>query len=371
LNAAGRITSYSTSGLVETWKVGATSQINQDIKVRTLLSSDIRAPGIGELFSALLVSTQTQSYPPGGPSFQVRQLQSANATLQPEQATTVSGGIVLTPHWIENLSMSLDWYSITLHGGIFSPSSSQIINGCANQKIAALCSFVFFGQGAVKADGTRTTEVDGNGVTSPALLNGLTFAANNAGDFNSYFQGPVNANRETVSGLDFQIDYNHPLWDGTMSYHVLGNYTDEKTRTSLGVTVDDAGAISGDAQLSALGSLGFVTPKFHATLAATYDEGPWSFTGQARIIGSARLTNNLTQNQSIYTSIDDNSVPAVIYGDFRASYRWGDHIQLYGAVDNTFDAPPPNIPGIGGGGTSCISYDCIGRNYRIGVRFDQ
>ena len=370
-NAAGRITSYSTSGLVETWKLGATSQINQDIKLRTTLSSDIRAPGIGELFSPILVSTQTQSYPPGGPSFQVRQLQAGNPLLQPEQATTVSGGIVLTPHWIENLSMSFDWYSITLHGGIFSPSSSQILNGCANQHIASLCQFVFFGQGAVKPDGTRTSEIDGNGNDPSGLIHGLTFAANNAGDFNGYYQGPVNANRETVSGLDFQMDYHHDLFAGTMSYHILGNYTDEKTRTSLGVTVDDAGALSGDAQLSALGSLGFVTPKLHTTLSATYDEGPWSFTGQARIIGSARLTNNLTQNQSTYTSIDDNHIPAVIYGDFRASYRWGDHIQLYGAIDNTFDAPPPNIPGIGGGGTSCITYDCIGRNYRIGVRFEE
>jgi hypothetical protein len=35
-----------------------------------------------------------------------------------------------------------------------------------------------------------------------------------------------------------------------------------------------------------------------------------------------------------------------------------------------FDAPPPNIPTIGGGGTSCNIYDCIGRSYRVGVRFD-
>ena len=369
-NAAGRITSYSTSGLVETWKVGATSQLNEDIKLRTTLSSDIRAPGIGELFSPILVSTQTQSYPPGGPNFQVRELQAGNPLLAPEQATTVSGGIVLTPHWIENLSMSFDWYSITLHGGIFSPSSSQLIAGCAVQHLASLCQFDLFGVGAVKADGTRTSEVDGNGNSPAGLIGGLTFAIVNSGDFNSYYQGPVNANRETTSGLDFQIDYRHDLFDGTLSWHILGNYTDEKTRTSLGVTVDDAGAVSGDAQLSTLGSLGFVTPKFHGTVSSTYDEGVWSLTAQARIIGTARLTNNLTQNQNIYTSIDYNGVPAVIYGDFRGSYRFNDHIQMYGAIDNAFDAPPPNLPTIGGGGTSCIIYDCIGRAYRIGVRFD-
>lgn len=369
-NAAGRMTSYSTSGLVETWKVGATSQVNDDVKLRVSLSSDIRAPGVGELFSPILVSTQSGvQYPPqpGNPGYQVRQLQAGNPLLQPEQATTVSGGIVLTPHWIENLSMSFDWYSITLHGGIFSPSEGQLLSGCGVAHNATLCQFVFFGQGPV-VGGLASSELDGNGHSPAALIGPLTFAINNSGDFNSYYQGPINANRETVSGLDFEMDYSHELFDGTMAWHVLGNYTDEKTRTSLGVTVDGAGAVSGDGALNPLS--GFTDPKFHATISDTYTEGSWSLTAQARIIGSAVLTNNLTQNQSTYTSIDDNNVPAVIYGDFRASYRWNDHIQLYGAVDNAFNAPPPNTPGIGGGGTSCITYDCIGRAYRVGVRFD-
>jgi hypothetical protein len=216
--------------------------------------------------------------------------------------------------------------------------------------------------------GLATSELDGNNNSPRGLIGGLTFAFDKPGDFNGYYQGPVNANRETVSGLDFQIDYHHDLFDGTMSYHILGNYTDEKTRTSLGVTVDGAGAVSGDGAFNPLN--GFTAPKFHTTIATTYDEGPWSLTAQARLTGSARLTNNLLQNQTVYTSIDDNSVPAQLYGDFRASYRVGDRIQIYTAIDNAFDAPPPNIPTIGGGGTNCILYDCIGRQYRIGVRFD-
>jgi len=365
LNGAGRLTSYSTSGLVETWKLGLTSQINEDIKVRTTLSSDIRAPGVGELFSPILVSTQTQTYPPGGGQFSVKQLQAGNPLLVPEQATTVSGGIVLTPHWIENLSLSFDWYSITVHGGIFSPNSGQIFSQCAQNKNPLFCQFVFFGSGGV-AGGLQTTETDANGNPGTRLLGGLTFTADQPGAFNAYYQGPVNANRETTSGLDFQIDYFHDLFDGMMSWHILGNYNDEKTRTSLGITVNGAGALSGDGALNPFGS----QPKFHTTISSTYSEGPWSITGQARLIGSAVLTNNLTQNQSVYTSIDNNAIPAVIYGDFRGSYRWNDHIQLYGAIDNLFNAPPPNIPTIGGGGTSCSTYDCIGRSYRVGVRFE-
>jgi iron complex outermembrane receptor protein len=367
-NAAGRITSYSTSGLVETWKLGLTSQVNEDIKVRATFSSDIRAPGIGELFSPILVSTQTQTYPPGGGNFSVKQLQAGNPLLVPEQAFTVSGGIVLTPHWIENLSLSLDWYSITLHGGIFSPTNGQIFSQCAEQHIANFCQFVFFGQGNT-AGGLATSEVDANGNPGNRLLGNLVFTGDSPGAFNAYYQGPVNANRETVSGLDFQVDYNHELLDGTMSWHILGNYTDQKTRTSLGVTVDGAGQVSNDGALNPL--VGFTAPKFRTTVSSTYDFGPWEITAQARIIGHARLTNNLTQSQSAYTSIseEENAVPAVIYGDFRASYRWNDYVQLYGAIDNAFNGPPPNLASINGGGVNCQIYDCIGRAYRVGVRF--
>ena len=50
-NAAGRVTNYSTSGAVETWKLGLTSQVNDDIRLRTSWSFDIRAPDLSELFS--------------------------------------------------------------------------------------------------------------------------------------------------------------------------------------------------------------------------------------------------------------------------------------------------------------------------------
>src|SRR6202012_2398542 len=166
-------------------------------------------------------------------------------------------------------------------------------------------------------------EVDGNGASPPpALLAAYgagTFSADSEGAFNAYLQAPVNANRETTSGLDFQIDYQHELFDGTMNWHVLGNYTDEKTRTSLGVTVDGAGAVSADGGLNPLGSVFLTDPKLRMTVTSTYTEGSWSLTAQTRIIGSAVLSNNITQSQSAFTSIDDNNVPAVFYGDFRGS----------------------------------------------------
>ena len=235
--------------------------------------------------------------------------QPGNPLLVPEQAETVSGGVVLTPHWIENLTMSFDWYSITLHNGIFAPSANQIFTECSSLHLAQFCSLVFFAQGYPgNSNSAVAAEVDGNGLVNSPLLHGVTYSADREGAFNFYLQAPVNGNRETTSGLDFQMDYSHELFDGTMAWHLLGNYTDEKTRTSLGQTVDGAGAVSNDGTLNPL--TGFDEPKLHLVVSSTYQEGPWAFTAQARIIGSAVLTNNLTQLQSTYTSIDDNNVPA-------------------------------------------------------------
>ena len=64
-NMAGRMTSYSTSGLVETWKLGLTSQINDDVRLRFTMSYDIRAPNLGELYNDIVIDLAGQT------SFQV------------------------------------------------------------------------------------------------------------------------------------------------------------------------------------------------------------------------------------------------------------------------------------------------------------
>ena len=362
VNGAGRITSYSTSGMAQTWKVGMTSQVNQDIKLRATLSSDLRAPTVPELFASASIATSTFNYPTGGPLFNAHFAQPGNPSLSPEQSTTVSGGIVLTPHWIEGLSLSLDWYSITLHKGIFSFGRQEIIDGCGLSHIASFCSLVFFAKGWPGNGSTAVaSEVDGNGV-SPGLAAGLpTFSADGEGAFNFLLQAPLNAARETTSGLDFQADYVTDLYGGTLNLHWLGNYNDEQTRTVLGTTFNGAGAF-GTKPGDSFGT----TPKLRTTLSATYSEDPYSFTAQGRLLGSARLSNYWVQG----IDVDNNSVPAVIYGDFRASYELNDRIQLFGAVDNFFDAPPPILAAVSGAGTSNSQvYDYIGRAWRVGVRF--
>jgi iron complex outermembrane receptor protein len=347
-NAAGRITNYSTSGLVETWKMGATSQVNDDVKLRTSWSFDIRAPTLNDLFAqGTQTSVSSLTDPRTGKAVTPFQAAVGNPTLKPETSTTISGGVVLTPHWIPGLSLSADWYSINIKNAITTTLALTEVNQCAGG-VKYFCDQLVY-NGAVLP-----------GTTLPSLSKILV--------------SPVNAAAVTTSGLDFQADYTMPLYDGDLDLKVLGNYMDEQTQTALGIKTDYAGALSDDSVVN----LG--VPKFKMTANATYNWGPWSGTIQERVIGSAHLVNQSTGGIAattvLPTDIDNNSVPAVAYMDLRASYNWDDNIKIYGAIDNLWNAPPPTVPDGPNSSQMVLAtradvYDTIGRMFRIGVRFNQ
>jgi outer membrane receptor protein involved in Fe transport len=128
---------------------------------------------------------------------------------------------------------------------------------------------------------------------------------------------------------------------------------------------DLAGSMGGDSVFTG------GVPKMHLNLSAQYDQGPWSGTIQTRYIGTARINNNWTSG----VQIDNNAVPAVAYMDLRGSYKWNDNVQLYAAVDNVWDTPPPTTVGTnpstnGGSSVNVSVYDTLGRMYHAGVRFN-
>jgi outer membrane receptor protein involved in Fe transport len=158
--------------------------------------------------------------------------------------------------------------------------------------------------------------------------------------------------------------YTTDLWDGVLNLHALANYTDEHTSVNAsGQVTDNAGSMS-----NVTGGSG--QPKFKATLAATYDFGPYSGTVQTRLLSSGRLLNTWTS-----LDVDDNTVPGVAYLDLRGSYNINDNWQAFFAVDNTLDTPPPSAPGPYNSASSYYTpaspgtvYDLFGRMYRVGLR---
>jgi outer membrane receptor protein involved in Fe transport len=342
-NMAGRYTSYSLAGAVQTWKLGLTSQVNDDIKLRTTWSYDIRAPNLGELFGSVPASGGQVDYKTGVNVPAALSNAYFNQALQPEKATTISGGVVLTPHWVQGLTMSFDWYSITVKGIIVAPSTTQTLNFCTGAggfpKITSYCN---------------------NYVYNPALV----IAGSNPNGLFEVLTIPQNNGFLQTSGLDFQADYAFDFLSGNLALHLLGNYNDEETESIFGFTpFDFAGSMGGDSQFGGV-------PKMKFTTAATYSEGGWTATAQARFIGQAKLNNAWTSG----IQIDNNQIPLVTYFDVRSTYKWNDNIQLYGSIDNVFDTPPPTTVGTnastnGLSTTAPGTYDTLGRMYHAGIRF--
>jgi outer membrane receptor protein involved in Fe transport len=152
------------------------------------------------------------------------------------------------------------------------------------------------------------------------------------------------------------------LWGNPLNWHLVGNYTDERTNTVLGIKFDGAGIYGGSGFVNPLS--GLTSPKLRFNISATYDLEPYEITVQSRFIGSARISNTYVTG----VDIDHNWIPPVAYLDLRGSYRWSDRIQLYFAVDNTLNTPP--AIGTGSQGGLGQIYDALGRSFRVGVRFD-
>jgi len=358
-NAAGRYTSYSTSGSVQTWKLGLTGQLSDDLRIRATMSSDIRAPNQQELFSPQGLNTgRVIDRLHGNANPSATFVSGGNPLLIPEQANTISGGVVLTPRFLENLTLSLDWYAISIHnpiriGGF---GTQQTVDLCASSGLAVYCQNVFIATSVSGGFATAMVSANGQPYTGPL------FPADQAGLVNFVRSTALNGQNEFTSGLDFQADYHHELFDGTMSWHLLGNYNDQKTITLLNVTYATIGQLDAFEAITPGSAFG---PKFHTTLAASYGRGPYGFTVQGRYIGSARLVNRWVTG----VDVDNNAVGAVAYTDLRASYQATDNIQLFGVIDNVFDTAPPWVPSTNGGIADLALYDYIGRSFRLGLRF--
>jgi len=351
-NAAGRATDYSTSGGVQTWKLGFIAQLNEDVRLRSVWSVDIRAPTVQDLFAPANVNTGSTNDPKTGLPVSIINNVLGNPTLRPEVARTISGGIVLTPHWIPGFTFSFDWYNLNLTGQIATLAQNFILDTCKANINDPVCSALVF---------------DGPG-----------------GSLHIINRVPININSLRTSGADIAASYATELWDGTLTTSFNATYVDELTITSPTSTPgqvdinDYAGVLGAGAPAQSSGS-----SKWKGVMSGTYKTGPYSFTAHVRWYGSAILNNfwntgNRAPASARWQVSDDVfHVDPTAYLDLRGSYDFNENWQFFAAVDNILDIPPQMKPGTsdgiqsnGGPTHSVTQYDLLGREIRLGVRWN-
>jgi len=169
LDGAIRFSDYSTIGSTVTWNAGGSwTPVSDSFRIRSSFSVAVRAPNIDELFSPTQgaffrpvdpcdvaeINALIDSGDPRGPVRQANCLAdgipptytdpltarfvgetSGNPALTEEEAETFSVGFIFQPQFLEGLSVSVDYWDITIDDAIDAPSGQSIVDGCYDSAV--------------------------------------------------------------------------------------------------------------------------------------------------------------------------------------------------------------------------------------------
>ena len=347
INGAGRVTDYSTSGTVKTWKVGALWKPVRQLMLRANLSRDIRAPNLFELFAGPQSGIGIINNPQTGTNVNATTITSGNPGLKPEIGKTLTIGGVFSP--FRGFSASIDYYKIKVTGMIETLGSQQIVNNCFNAG----------GSGVPECSLIERDPVTG----APTLVH----------------IAPANIAFLKTAGVDFDASYRTRLWGGDFSARLYANYLSKfDTQQYVGAPISHYAGVN----VVISNPAGF--PKWRGNLALDYSHGPFGITVSEQYINHMRLDippgiNIAPAGQPVNVqpvSFVQNHVPAVWYTDLTLRAKaptFGGNSEFFFTVNNLFDKDPPLIPGTIPGvniPTNIAIYDFIGRAFTAGVRFN-
>jgi iron complex outermembrane receptor protein len=347
LDLAYRWSDYTTSGSTETYRIGLDWQAADRLRFRASYNRAVRVPNVGELFLAQGFSlwsgidpcstaspefTQAQCAHTGvsasqygnvsvSPAFQYNAIVGGNPELQPEEADTLTFGVVIDA--TDSMQFSVDYWDIEITNVIDSISADLILRQCGLTGDPAFCSLV-----------TR-------------------------GPYGSLWQGQqgfveatkLNLGGQHWEGIDAAWAWTTDGLGGTWKLDLIGTYMLTKETTPIPSiptsTYDCVGLINIQC---------FPTPEWRHIATASYDSNEWwAVTGRWRFYKDVFFDGgfNLVVNDTI-----DNER----YFDVSAVLRFMDTHDLVVGVNNVFDEEPPMYRAIG-------FWDGLGRYLFANVTF--
>jgi iron complex outermembrane receptor protein len=330
LNVAARYADYDGSGGIWAWKTGIDWEITESVRLRATQSRDIRAANLGERFDRTITDPSYDDPFVGEEHTPIeRTISGGNPNVAPEKSDTTTIGVVIQPQSVSGLSLSFDWFDVSIEDAIDQVGGQLIIDLCYEE--GSYCFLL-----SQDPNTGRVLRVD------------------------NIF---INLVEARVSGVDFEIGYNRQLsGGGSLSMRYFGAYLGEHSFTDqFGVKVDSAGQ-TGNSSL----------PEWQGVLSAVYRKGPFALQLTERYIGSGARDNREIEG----IDIDDNSVDGVFYTNLRFSYELaslGEGTEFFATAENLFDEDPPLAPGnfsffSGASQTNAALFDRLGRRYTVGMR---
>ncbi len=374
LDAAYRAAHYSTVGSVDAYKISGVYGPVSWLKLRTTYSQAIRAPNITEAF---LPSSSTffnitdpcsteniqsnvnyaKNCAAGGlpvgftanTNASITGTTSGNANLDPEHSVSYTGGFVLQPPIIPNLSITLDYYSIKIKDAISNVQAQDVINNCYGSSAGLDSNFcTLLTRGADKnINFVRTTYVNASKLFTDGYEMQLLYHTNVAELTDRW-----SVSRPLTGDLSFDLtaDYvahlrDFPFQNNPSQVHILeGVKSGTESNTNVG------------------------TPQVKALASLTYRQGPVSVTWQTRYLGRGALFVRDATSADHSEGLNIPYAEATFFHNLVGSYRFAgrlDGLEVTAGVNDLFDEQAPfTVLGTG----NDVAYD-LGRFAFVGMKF--
>lgn len=365
LDLAARYADHEIVGGQTTWNAGIQYSPIETVKLRASAATAVRTPNIADLFGGRGETFATVTDPCSGVtasdtsnaainclsipevaarvaadgSFKLTQIEAqstggfigGNEEVKEETADTYSLGVV----WqvTEDLSMTIDYYDITVEDAITTTSRTTVLNRCF--------------------------DVSSNAFDPSCAGNSLRDQNGALVEVNS---GTSNENNIDTSGIDIELAYKLDTDVGTFGANLLWNHLRNYDITGIesGETVEYAGQV--------------FTPDNRANLNLSYGIDDLNFSWRMRYWDrSVDSVDGGNFNYTDFTPLNEyNEFPSVVYHDVSGTYSFSDNTDLTLTVRNLFDKQPPianQSSASGGTGINTVSeaYDVTGQYFQLSL----
>jgi iron complex outermembrane recepter protein len=341
VEAGYRYSSYTEGFNTNTYKIGLNWAPSTDVRFRGSYQRAVRAPNLQELFTekGLILegatdpcstSTSAPANPLSNcartglvqsqwgkvlssPAGQYNGLTGGNPHLQPEISDTTSFGFVLTPTFVPNLSLTVDYFNIRIKDVISSYGYTLQLDGCLNQDISTFCN-------NIHRDAAGTLWA-----SSEAYVNDPT----------------LNLGALSTRGVDVTLNYKYDLDRfGRLTFNFAGTYTAQ--------FITEPGGVLGVQSYNCAGyfgnTCGVPDPKWKHVFTVNYDTPLEGLGFGLRWRYLSHVEQDTASPNPLLTGFVFplwGQIPSFSYFDLTASYTVNKTVSLRVGVNNVLDKDPP------------------------------
>ena len=355
LDLAYRSSDYDLIGKVETNRIGFTYLPNDRIRIRAGINDAERAPTISDLYypanTSLWSGTDycagsSPTYTaeqcartgvtaaqyggvPANPAGQYNSRIGGNPLLKNESSQTTTFGIVVGV--TDNITASVDVWSIDIEGAIASTDAETIIELCAVQNLSQYCGNI-------------------NRFANGSLWQG-----------DAYVQlGAQNVGQLNWKGVDYSLAGSFDVLGGTLGITTAATNMQKKYTRSVAALEETGYECTGYIDTTC-----FPTPEWRTRTTATFS------TGGSWAVGATLRTMSAVEN--LYTTDNvatENLGKDLSWLDVNASYQILGNTTLRLSIQNVLDKQPPVVGDVLSGGyanTVSGNYDMLGQYWNLSI----